>query len=111
MSPADGALPALGASPAAGPSGRGASGVGASGVGSYAVDTRDGRVGQVMGHVGGYVQLRPAGGGREWDCPPDTAAPAPPDVVLRARVRAMNRESALIGTASLSPRPGRGSSG
>ncbi|KUH37513.1 hypothetical protein ATE80_18025 [Streptomyces kanasensis] len=54
-------------------------------VGAYAVDTRDGRVGQVMGHVGGYVQLRPPGGGREWDCPPDTAAAAPPDVVLRAR--------------------------
>ncbi len=62
-------------------------------VGSYGVDTRDGRVGQVMGHVGGYVQLRPPGGGREWDCPPDAVTPAPPDVVLRARarVRAMNR--------------------
>ncbi|MDX3693401.1 hypothetical protein PV726_24240 [Streptomyces europaeiscabiei] len=39
---------------------------------SYAVDVRDGRLGEVMGREGGYVQLRPVGGGREWDCPPDT---------------------------------------
>lgn len=37
-------------------------------VGTYAVDTRTGRVGRVMGHEGPYVQLRPYGGGREWDC-------------------------------------------
>ncbi|MEV3991132.1 hypothetical protein AB0J57_19705 [Streptomyces sp. NPDC049837] len=40
-------------------------------VGSYVVDVRSGRVGRVMGHVGPYLQLRPVGGGREWDCPPD----------------------------------------
>ncbi|MGW0335851.1 hypothetical protein ACWD0J_28985 [Streptomyces sp. NPDC003011] len=40
-------------------------------VGSYAVDTRTGRVGIVMGHEGPYVQLRPYGGGREWDAEPD----------------------------------------
>lgn len=40
-------------------------------VGSYVVDVRNGRVGRVMGHVGPYLQLRPVGGGREWDCPPD----------------------------------------
>ncbi|GAA4913501.1 hypothetical protein ACFPM3_23380 [Streptomyces coeruleoprunus] len=62
-------------------------------VGSYAVDGRDGRVGQVMGHVGGYVQLRPPGGGLEWDCPPGALSPASPDQILRARVRAMNRAS------------------
>ncbi|MDT9682030.1 hypothetical protein RND61_08070 [Streptomyces sp. TRM76323] len=61
--------------------------------GAYVIDARDGRVGQVMGHVGGYVQLRPPGGGREWDCPPDAVAPAAPDVVLRARVRELNRAS------------------
>ncbi|MFE9647376.1 hypothetical protein ACFYO0_25310 [Streptomyces sp. NPDC006365] len=38
---------------------------------SYAVDVRGGRVGEVMGREGGYVQLRPVGGGREWDCPPE----------------------------------------
>ncbi|MGW1884897.1 hypothetical protein [Streptomyces sp. NPDC002133] len=40
-------------------------------VGSYVIDTSNGQVGQVMGHEGPYVQLRPIGGGREWDCPPD----------------------------------------
>ncbi|WP_455361187.1 hypothetical protein [Streptomyces sp. SYSU K21746] len=45
-------------------------------VGSYAVDTRTGRLGTVMGHVGPYVQLRPIGGGREWDCAPDAVREA-----------------------------------
>ncbi|MBL1110212.1 hypothetical protein JK361_37625 [Streptomyces sp. 5-8] len=59
----------------------------------YAVDTRSGRIGEVMGQVGGRVQLRPVGGGREWDCPPGAVEPAPPDEVLRERVRRLNRES------------------
>lgn len=45
-------------------------------LGSYVVDTRTGRLGIVMGHEGPYVQLRPYGGGREWD--------AEPEVVRRA---------------------------
>ncbi|MFD5427574.1 hypothetical protein [Streptomyces sp. NPDC127084] len=40
-------------------------------VGSYVIDTITGRMGTVMGHLGPYVQLRPIGGGREWDCPPE----------------------------------------
>ncbi|MEV7685498.1 hypothetical protein ACFW1F_13970 [Streptomyces bungoensis] len=40
-------------------------------VGSCAVDTVTGRLGIVMGHVGPYVQLRPYGGGREWDAWPE----------------------------------------
>lgn len=44
----------------------------------YAVDVRDGRLGQVMGREGGLVQLRPLGGGREWDCPEDALGEAPP---------------------------------
>ncbi|MEU0336601.1 hypothetical protein [Streptomyces sp. NPDC006193] len=64
-------------------------------VGSYAVDVRTGRIGEVRGHVGGYVQLRPVGGGREWDCPPGEVEPAPPGEVLRERVRRMNREARL----------------
>ncbi|MEV6050320.1 hypothetical protein [Streptomyces sp. NPDC052107] len=59
----------------------------------YAVDLRNGRIGEVMGRVGGYVQLRPIGGGREWDCPPDSVEPAPPDEALRERVRRLNRDS------------------
>jgi hypothetical protein len=62
-------------------------------VGAHVVDARDGRVGEVMGHVGGKVQVRPVGGGREWDCPPDVLGPAPREEVLRARVRGVNKES------------------
>jgi hypothetical protein len=68
---------------------------GAPDVGAYAVDVRDGRIGEVMGRMGGYVQLRPVGGGREWDCPPESVGLAPPGEVLRARVRKVNRDSRL----------------
>ncbi|WP_328558435.1 MULTISPECIES: hypothetical protein [unclassified Streptomyces] len=61
----------------------------------YAVDVRDGRLGQVMGREGGLVQLRPLGGGREWDCPEDALGEAPPGEVLRARVRRLNAEARL----------------
>ena len=64
-------------------------------VGAYATDVRDGRVGEVMGHVGGRVQLRPVGGGREWECPPEAVGAAPPEEVLRARVRKANQEGRL----------------
>lgn len=40
-------------------------------VGDTVEDTGRKRVGRVMGHVGPYVQLRPIGGGREWDAEPD----------------------------------------
>ncbi|MEX2983307.1 hypothetical protein [Streptomyces sp. C36] len=43
--------------------------------GAYAVDTRTGRLGQVMDHHAGYVQLRPPRGGLEWNCPPEHARP------------------------------------
>ncbi|OLZ71484.1 hypothetical protein AV521_11140 [Streptomyces sp. IMTB 2501] len=59
----------------------------------YAVDARSGRIGEVMAREGGYVQLRPIGGGREWDCPPESVEPAAPDQVLRERVRRLNRDS------------------
>lgn len=62
---------------------------------SYAVDVRDGRLGEVMGREGGYVQLRPVGGGREWDCPPGALREAAPGEVLRARVRQVNEEGRL----------------
>lgn len=59
-------------------------------LGTYVTDVRDGRIGEVRGHVGGKVQLRPVAGGREWDCPPESLEPAPPDEVLRAQVRRVN---------------------
>lgn len=61
----------------------------------YAVDERDGRLGQVMGREGGLVQLRPPGGGRAWDCPPECLGEASPGDVLRARVRRLNAETRL----------------
>ncbi|MEV5508875.1 hypothetical protein [Streptomyces orinoci] len=39
-------------------------------LGSYVIDTRTGRLGQVMDTHAGYVQLRPPRGGIEWYCPP-----------------------------------------
>ncbi|MFE7467330.1 hypothetical protein ACFU6R_24950 [Streptomyces sp. NPDC057499] len=63
--------------------------------GSFAVDTRDGRVGRVMATTGAYVQLRAPGGGPEWECPPDSVRPAPLREVLRARVREVNRQGRL----------------
>lgn len=64
-------------------------------VGAHVVDVRDGRVGEVMGHVGGRLQLRPVGGGREWDCPPESVGDVPPERLLRERVRHVNREGRL----------------
>ncbi|MFD6528905.1 hypothetical protein [Streptomyces sp. NPDC060184] len=63
--------------------------------GSFAVDARSGKVGRVVGRVGPDIRLRPPGGGPEWDCPPDAVQPAPPGVVLRARVTEINREGQL----------------
>ncbi|SOD85686.1 hypothetical protein [Streptomyces sp. Ag109_G2-15] len=62
-------------------------------IGTYAVDVRSGRIGEVMARVGGYVQLRPVGGGREWDCPPGELGEVAPDEVLRERVRRLNRDA------------------
>ncbi|MDL5202291.1 hypothetical protein [Streptomyces sp. ALI-76-A] len=64
-------------------------------IGAHVVDVRDGRLGEVMGHVGGRVQLRPVAGGQEWDCPPEATGPAPQGEVLRARVRRVNGEGRL----------------
>ncbi|MCQ9185188.1 hypothetical protein KMT30_40405 [Streptomyces sp. IBSBF 2953] len=46
-----------------------------------------------MGRVGGRVQLRPVGGGREWDCPPEDVGEASAEEVLRERVRRLNRDA------------------
>ncbi|MFJ5225444.1 hypothetical protein [Streptomyces sp. NPDC088400] len=63
--------------------------------GSYAVDSRTGRVGRVMSQDGVCVQLRPPGGGVEWDCPSESVSPARPGDVLRARVTELNHERRL----------------
>ncbi|POX53212.1 hypothetical protein [Streptomyces sp. Ru72] len=62
-------------------------------IGSYAVDTRSGRVGIVMGHEGPYVQLRPYGGGKEWDVEPEAVRPATQAERLRAATAYANARS------------------
>ncbi|MGW3492230.1 hypothetical protein [Streptomyces sp. NPDC001020] len=62
-------------------------------IGSYAVDVRTGRVGVVMGHESPYVQLRPFGGGREWDVEPDCVRPATQMERLRAATAYANARS------------------
>ncbi|MEU6669458.1 hypothetical protein [Streptomyces sp. NPDC046727] len=67
-------------------------------VGSHVVDTRTGRVGIVMGHEGPYVQLRPYGGGREWDAEPGalrTATAAERLSAATARANARSRGETL----------------
>ncbi|NBM18232.1 hypothetical protein [Streptomyces sp. GC420] len=57
------------------------------------MDTRTGRVGLVMGQTGPYVQLRPLGGGREWDCPPESVRTATAAERLRAATAYANARS------------------
>ncbi|QNP71963.1 hypothetical protein IAG44_22800 [Streptomyces roseirectus] len=60
-------------------------------IGTYVLDTRSNRIGEVMDHLNGHLQLRPIGGGLEWDChPTDTQLPTP-EALLRERVRSRNR--------------------
>ncbi|UXY32571.1 hypothetical protein [Streptomyces sp. HUAS TT20] len=53
-------------------------------LGCHAVDTHTGRLGIVMGHEGPYVQLRPYGGGLEWDARPEAVRRATPAERLSA---------------------------
>ncbi|MEU9864042.1 hypothetical protein AB0D99_24525 [Streptomyces sp. NPDC047971] len=62
-------------------------------IGSYVVDIRTGKVGTVMGHEGPYVQLRPLGGGREWDAEPDGVRAATAAERLRAATAHANARS------------------
>jgi hypothetical protein len=62
-------------------------------VGSMVEDTRLRLVGVVMGHVGPNYQLRPPGGGREWDADPCDLRLLTAQEALSAKVREVNRES------------------
>ncbi|MCD9878248.1 hypothetical protein AB0G54_07720 [Streptomyces yokosukanensis] len=59
-------------------------------VGTVVVDTRSDQLGEVMGAEGPYVQLRPLGGGIEWDVPPRALREATTSDELRAKVREVN---------------------
>ncbi|WP_200305744.1 hypothetical protein [Streptomyces adelaidensis] len=62
-------------------------------LGDIVKDTKRDRIGRVMGHEGPYVQLRPPGGGREWDAKPEHIRQATPGEALSAGVAAANARS------------------
>ncbi|MEU3252882.1 hypothetical protein [Streptomyces sp. NPDC006997] len=51
------------------------------------------RIGKVMGFVGPHVQLRPIGGGIEWDADPGNLRPVSPSEALSAGVSEANARS------------------
>ncbi|MFI0962501.1 hypothetical protein ACH4S8_14030 [Streptomyces sp. NPDC021080] len=62
-------------------------------VGEVVVDSARDRVGRVMGHEGPYLQLRPLGGGVEWDAEPRHVRTLDRAEVLRALVSEANTRS------------------
>lgn len=56
-------------------------------------DTELNKVGYVKGHEGPYVQLRPPGGGREWDAKPEALRPATGEERLSCAVAVANERS------------------
>ncbi|MGW6506951.1 hypothetical protein ACWGCP_05260 [Streptomyces niveus] len=62
-------------------------------VGDTVHDPARDRVGVVMAHEGPYVQLRPLGGGREWDADPARVRPLGAAELLSARVADANTRS------------------
>ncbi|WP_329214988.1 hypothetical protein OG352_05710 [Streptomyces sp. NBC_01485] len=57
------------------------------------VDTGSKKVGRIMGLVGPYAQLRPVGGGLEWDARPEDLRPATTTEALSAGVAVANARS------------------
>lgn len=55
-------------------------------IGTLVIDMRRQLLARVMGHEGPYLQLRPPGGGREWDAVPAHVREAKGDEILRASV-------------------------
>ncbi|MGW0708270.1 hypothetical protein ACWD4G_20325 [Streptomyces sp. NPDC002643] len=62
-------------------------------IGDPVEDTDRKKIGEVMGFEGPYVQLRPLGGGREWDAEPDSIRPVSRQEALRARLAVANARS------------------
>ncbi|MCQ8772548.1 hypothetical protein HCK01_03155 [Streptomyces sp. AA8] len=57
------------------------------------MDTRTERLGQVMGHEGPRLQLRPPAGGREWEVEPAGVRAATEVELMIAKVRQANAAS------------------
>ncbi|NEC85136.1 hypothetical protein [Streptomyces sp. SID12501] len=62
-------------------------------LGDTVEDADAGRIGKVMGFEGPYVQVRPVGGGREWDARPDDLRPVTDAQALRSAVAVANARS------------------
>lgn len=62
-------------------------------LGDAVEDTGVRRIGRVMGFEGPYVQLRPVGGGREWDARPENLRPVTDAQALRSAVAMANARS------------------
>lgn len=63
------------------------------GIGELGRDTASGRIGVVMGEIGGRVQIRPMRGGIEWDAMPDKVVPLSAREELSARLAVKNNNS------------------
>ncbi|MGW6456399.1 hypothetical protein ACWF94_10800 [Streptomyces sp. NPDC055078] len=62
-------------------------------IGAVVRDSAVGRVGRVMGDVGGRVQLRPLNGGVEWDALPERLSPAAQSDAMSEAVAEANAQS------------------
>jgi hypothetical protein len=63
------------------------------GIGELAKDKASGRIGVVMGEVGGRVQIRPIGGGVEWEAMPGNVVAPSAREELSARLAVRNGNS------------------
>ncbi|MEU1035817.1 hypothetical protein ABZ402_45530 [Streptomyces mirabilis] len=63
------------------------------GIGELAKDSARGRIGVVMGEIGGRVQIRPIRGGEEWDAMPDNVVALSAREELSARLAVKNGNS------------------
>lgn len=63
------------------------------GIGEVAKDLATGKIGFVMGEVGGKVQLRPLSGGLEWDAEPHEIVAPRAREALSAHLAAANERS------------------
>ncbi|WP_327695733.1 MULTISPECIES: hypothetical protein [unclassified Streptomyces] len=62
-------------------------------LGDIVEDADTGRIGKVMGFEGPYVQVRPVGGGREWDARPENLRTVTDADALSSAVAVANARS------------------
>jgi hypothetical protein len=65
-------------------------------VGTWARDMTRDKIGYVIGHLGSHLQLRPPGGGQEWEAAPADLEPLPTSELLRPRVAEANARSRMF---------------